>query len=352
MRARVTVSSLVVVLGPLGLACAAGGDDAPPGGDDAGAMDAGAGSAGDDVATGPSAPDDGVVTGSDPAEESGAQASGDQTGDPSSDSGAPIDPVCPPQAVFCESFEEGIDPGTWEVGGVPGGVVLETRAGFDGAQSLHVRIGAEYGIDGASTARLLVGVPAPEDRIYARWYMRFGDMSLPGYHPNLVHVTGPDYDIGHWEDFATISFGTFLSELSVNAFGLGLDGAKLWTERGNEVLPDFGGDTTPRSEHHIGAGQWFCVEWMLFGDHQSPDDTSHPGEEDRVWIDGVEIPELLGNDELWGPWGAPEHWSPLYDGSIWTFGIGGIYPAGPSLDVWFDAIAFANEPIGCAEIDR
>lgn len=291
-----------------------------------------------------------TTSGEAPSEDDGgAASSGGPSGSEASDDGTPEDPSCPATAVFCESFEDGdaLDPALWERSGADTAVSIDTTEGYDGGHSLHVRMGAEYGLDGGAAAKLLYGIPAPDDRIYARWYMRMGDMSLPGYHPNLVLVTGPDYDIGHWWDFATISFGTFLGEFSVNAFGLGLDAAKLWTERGNEVLPDFGGDTTPRSEHGIAAGQWFCVEWQLFGDHQGADDLEHPGEEERVSIEGAEIPELVGSDETWAPFNPPEHWSPIYDGSIWTFGIGGAYPTGPSLDVWFDAIVFSNEPIGC-----
>lgn len=280
----------------------------------------------------------------------GATSSDDTAADASgSDDGEPDDPNCPAAAVFCESFEDGdaLDPSRWEPSGAEGAVSIDTTQAYDGGHSLHVRMGAEYGLDGAAAAKLLVGVPAPDDRIHARWYMRMGDMSLPGYHPNLVLVTGPDYDIGHWWDFATISFGTFLGEFSVNAFGLGLDGAKLWTERGNEVLPDFGGDTTPRSEHGIASGEWFCVEWTLDGDHQGADDMEHPGEREEVAIEGNPVPDLLGTDETWAPFNPPEHWSPIYDGSIWTFGIGGAYPQGPTLDVWFDAIVFSHEPVGC-----
>ncbi len=275
----------------------------------------------------------------------------DETGSDSEGSGGgPMVEGCPAAAVWCESFESSatLDPARWTVGGPADSVLLDTEVGYDGSHSLHVRMGEAYGIAGGAAATIAQGIPAPDDRLYARWYMRMEDLSLPGYHPNLVTVYGADYDIGHWWDFGTLSFGTFLGELSVNAFGLGLDGAKLWTEPDNEVLPDFGGDTTPGFEHHIQAGAWFCVEWMLFGDHQGPSDESHPGEEHRIWIDGVEIDALYGNDELWGPWGASEHWSPIYDQSIWTFGIGGAYPESATIDVWFDAIVFSHEPIGCA----
>lgn len=328
------------------ISCGAAGTSAPGTGSETSAA---ASESTADTSAGP--PPGGTTTGAEtmPASEGTIASSGGLTTDALDDSGPAPGGECPAGAVLCESFEDTtvLDPSRWEISGTADGVFVDVENASHGAHSLHARMGTAYGLPGASAARLLQGVSAPDDRIYARWYMRFGDMSLPGYHPNLVFVTGPDYDIGHWWDFATLSFGTFLSEFSVNAFGLGLDGAKLWTEPDNEVLPDFGGDTTPQTEHGIAAGEWFCVEWMLYGDHQGPDDTSHPDEEDRVWINGEEIPDLLGNDEIWGVFSAPEHWSPIYDGSRWTFGIGGAYPQGPTLDVWFDAIVFAHAPIGC-----
>jgi hypothetical protein len=252
-----------------------------------------------------------------------------------------VDPSCPPGAVFCEDFEAGLE--RWTVNGE--GVALETANGADGTQSLRVRMGAAFGIAGAQTARLDVPIAAPDDRLYARWFMRFADMRLPGYHPNFVTVIGPEYDPGEGWLYPSLSFGSFGGSLSINAFGRGLDGGKLWEEPGVEFSTT--GDSTPDGEHHLRSGEWFCVELALYGDHQSADDTEHPAEENRVFIEGVEIPELYGNDERWGPWGAAEHWSPGYDGSTWTFGIAGIYPEMESLEIWFDRIVFSNTPIGC-----
>jgi hypothetical protein len=258
---------------------------------------------------------------------------------------------CPSGSVFCESFEDSADlvPSRWERGGDGMGVSIDETVSRDGTRSLHVRTGAAYGIGGEQTAHLLTPISAPEDRIYVRWYMRFGDLRLPGYHPNLVNVVGPDYDIGNWPIYSTISFGTFLSEFSINGFGNGLDGAHLWYEDGANLNPtDDNGDMTPERESPgLLAGEWICVEWMVYGDHQGASDTDHAAEEERVWVNGAEVPALASNDERWAPWNPPEHWSPIYDGSLWTFGIAGAIPNGPTEDIWFDSIVFSNAPIGC-----
>ena len=43
----------------------------------------------------------------------------------------------------------------------------------------------------------------------------------------------------------------------------------------------------------------------------------------------------------------PSGWSPVYDGTPWAFGLESFGPDEVALDIWFDAIVIANEPIGC-----
>jgi hypothetical protein len=297
------------------------------------------------------APDATGSTGGGTPESSGldaGQTQGDagapDAGEP--DAGPPGTVACPSGAVFCESFESGVfDPAVWKVNAMPGAITIDPNQGKDGTHSLHLKSGTAYGFKGIQLAELVKGIPTPDDRLYARIFLRFGDLRLPGYHPNFITVVGPDYKLSEWPIHSRISFGSFLSDFSINAFGKGLDGAKLWEEHANDYTT--AGDSTPATEHGLKAGEWFCVEIMGFGDDQGVNDMSHPNEEMRVWINDVEIPELYGNDPRWGPWGASEHWSPPYNGSKWSFGLDGAYADGPTLDIWFDAIAFSNTRIGC-----
>lgn len=256
-------------------------------------------------------------------------------------------PGCPPNASFCEDFEDGLDLTRWKQSH-PTAVSLDATHAHRGTHALHVKVGDAYALPAPQTLQMIRGVHTPDDHLWLRVWLRFEQLRLPGYHPNLISVTSGDYDVGRWPEFARLSFGTFLGELSVNGFGKGLDGAKLWTEPSNHYT-DPAGDDTPLTEHALAAGEWFCLEMHVFGDHQGPGDTSHPNEENRVFINGVEVPELYGSDARWGPWGAAEHWSPDYDGSLWAFGIDGAYTSGPTQDLWFDSIAFGNTRLGCGE---
>jgi hypothetical protein len=205
-----------------------------------------------------------------------------------------------------------------------------------------VRMGDAHGFPGAQTIDLNVPIAAPDDRVYARWFMRFTDLRLPGYHPNFVRVVSADFDIGSWWMYEQHSFGSFAGSFSVNHLGPMLDQALLYGGWDAETIDS--GDTTPADEHGIAAGAWFCVELMLYGGHDGPDDTEHDEEETMVWLDGMAIEDLHATDD---DWSTPEHWSPRYDGSRWTFGIDGAYTNDPGTELWYDAIVFSHERIGC-----
>lgn len=260
----------------------------------------------------------------------------------------PATPTCPAHAVFCEDFESGFGD-RWETNG--DGVVIDSALAFDGSHSLHVQIGHENGraISGAQTARIKLGIPTTSDRLYVRAYVRFGELSLPGFHPNYINVIGGTDDFSKWPDgFASLSFGAFLGEFSINAFTRGFDAGKLWVEEGTASTDK--GDATPSSEHGLSAGEWLCLELMAFGDDSGADDHDHSRETFDVSFDGVF--RYRADDAYYtGFWGSsvPEHWSPLYDGSKWTFGIDGQYTDALNTDIWFDAIAFSEQPVGCAD---
>jgi len=260
--------------------------------------------------------------------------------------------ICPPQAVFCESFEDDPLPADrWSLSGMAGTITIDASQSVDGQRSLHLRSGAPYGLAPPFTASLLKPIPATNDRIYMRVYMRYGDLSLPGYHPNLITVTDGNYDIGHWPDFSIWSFGWFWNDFSINAFGRGLDGAKIWMEPGNAQQPGgfYLGDETPDTEQGLHVNEWHCLELMGFGADLGQGNTVGDGEEVRAWIDGEEIAGLHADDAYWKGYGAQARWSPRYDGALWSFGIGGQPPKdGQRIDIWYDALAFGTERLGCA----
>jgi hypothetical protein len=286
------------------------------------------------------------------ANQAGAGGTGGSASTPR-DPSLPLTATCPEQAVFCESFEQ--DPlaaDLWSISGMAGSVTIDTTQSVDGKSSLHLKSGSEYNLAPPFAASLLKHIPATNDRIYMRVYMRYADLTLPGYHPNLITVTDGNYDIGHWPDFSIWSFGWFWNDFSINGFGRGLDGAKIWMEDGNEQQAGgfYLGDKTPATEQWLKVDQWYCLEVMGFGDDLGNGNTQGDGEEVRVWIDDMEIAGLHADDAYWKGYGSKERWSPKYDGSLWSFGIGGQAPQnGQKIEIWYDALAFSSERIGCAK---
>lgn len=252
--------------------------------------------------------------------------------------------LCPPGAAFCEDFEDGLDMGRWAINGNQNTFTVDRSIGAaHGQQSLHVAYGATYGHTGTPTIQIKTRIAAPEDRLYARVYLRFDNLTLPGAHPFFISIS----------DAATteIGFGSIQNDFALMAWAPGgLDNPRMWFE-GNGWRPgNEDGDNTPLSERFIQAKEWFCVEMMLFGDHQGAGDTHHEAEEAKVWLNGMEISDMAMSDTIWRQElgrNPPEHWSPVYDGSVWKFGIESFPPQNASIDVWFDALAISTQRIGC-----
>jgi hypothetical protein len=233
------------------------------------------------------------------------------------DAGTPS--ACPPSALFCESFETGLDSARWLTNGNASAFTVDTTTPTpDGHASLHLAYGTPYAHTGTPTVQLKTLVSTPDDRIYLRTYLRFGNLGLPGAHPAFLDVadsTGRE-----------LGFGSIINDFALLAWTPGgLDNARIWYEGGGNWHPGIeDGDATPASENGLAAQSWFCVEMMFFGDHQSPSDTQHPNEQVTVWINGTEIPQLAASDALW-PWssatihpstGSPS-WTALAGASAW-----------------------------------
>ncbi|MDP1829476.1 MAG: hypothetical protein Q8L48_39785 [Archangium sp.] len=325
----------------VGLSACTGVVSMPDASEDAGATDAGTPDAGTPDAGTPDAgtPDAGTPDAGTP------DAGRPDAGTP--DAGTPDAGrvACPATASFCESFETGLESARWQINGSSAAFTVDTTTpAADGTSSLHLAYGAPYGRTGTQTVQLKTPVAAPNDRIYLRTYLRFGNLGLPGAHPAFIYVADNE---GREQ-----AFGSIINDFALLAWTPGgLDNARIWYEGGGNWHPGVeNGDATPTSENGLTAQSWFCVELMFFGDHQGAGDTQHPNEQTKVWINGVEIPQLAASDALWRQelgQDPPEHWSPLYDNARWRFGVESFGPTNVALDLWFDALVISTLPIGC-----
>ena len=252
--------------------------------------------------------------------------------------------ACPAGAIFCESFENGIDSSRWRRSGDAQTFSVDNTVARDGRGSLHMAYGAPYGHTGQQYLTLVPAIPAPEDRVYLRAYMRFENLVLPGAHPAFVDVIdSAQHELG---------FGSIYNDFALLGWVPGaMDNSLVWSENKGPWRPTVeDGDSTPDTEQSLKAKTWFCLEMMYFGDHQGPQDTNHDAEEVRVWIDGTEIPELHATDAAWTAelgHAPPEHWSPIYDNASWMIGLVSFGPQNVALDVWFDAIVLSHSRVGC-----
>jgi hypothetical protein len=292
-------------------------------------------------------PDAGMTSDAGVTSDGGVTSDAGATDAGGTDAGAPQDGggVCPASALLCESFETGLDAARWQVNGDAAAFTIdETMPAADGRKSLHLSFGAPRGHTGQQSVELLTPPAAPDDRMYLRVFLRFGDLSLPGAHPSFVDVT---------DDAKEVGFGSIINDWAMMAWGFGpggLDDARTWYEGGSWHAGVEDGDATPTSEMGLQANTWICFEAMYFGDHQGAGDTAHPDEQVTVWLDGVEVPDLNLSDALWTATRGsppPEHWSPKYDHAKWRFGVESFGPENVNLDLWFDGLAFSHTRIGC-----
>jgi hypothetical protein len=246
--------------------------------------------------------------------------------------------------VLCEGFEGPLDPARWRFNGDPATFSIDTTAPREGRSSLHVAYGLPYGRTGAQSIELKPALAAPDDRVYLRTYMRFKDLTLPGAHPYFIDVVD--------SALTELGFGTRINDFTLLAYApQGLDSLRIWYEGGGGYhASNEDGDNTPNTENSVTAQTWFCLEMMFFGDHQFPGDTQHPNEEVKVWINGVLIPEMGVTDAVWQQdlgHPPPEHWSPVYAGATWRFGVESFGPINKSMDFWFDGLVLAPTRVGC-----
>lgn len=260
------------------------------------------------------------------------------------DAGVDAGTWCPPGALLCESFENGLDSARWRTNGDATAFSIDETQAQHGRRSLHLTYGLPSRHTGNPTVQLLDTIPAPDDRVFVRAWLRMGNLGLPGQHPGFIDVS----DVEGREQ----AFGSIINDFAMLAWTPGgLDNARIWYEGTSGWHPPVeNGDATPTTENGLTSQEWFCVELMFFGDHQGANDSSHPNEETRVWINDAEIPQLAESDALWRlelGREPPEHWSPNYAAAKWRFGLTSFGPTSAPIDLWFDSLVFSNTRIGC-----
>ncbi len=285
-------------------------------------------------------PDAGEVDAGQPGRDAGTDAG------TNADGGAGTGAVCPTDAWFCEGFEAAtLDLSKWSIRGDAAAFTVDTTTpAREGGHSLHLAYGKPYSHTGAQSVQIKAPLPAPDDRVYLRAYLRFGNLGLPGAHPFMLDV----FDSSGTE----LGFGSIINDFSLLAYApSGLDNPRIWYEGGGGYHPgNEDGDATPDNENGLTKQTWICVEMMFFGDHQGAGDTQHPNEEVKVWINGVDIPQMAASDALWRTElgsAPPEHWSPVYAGATWRFGVESFGPTNVALDLWFDALVLSPTRVGC-----
>lgn len=272
------------VTGGTGGAIAGGGaGGTPSGGGSGGAPSGGAGGA----------PSDGGLGGALTATDAGSGDAGSgPTGGPSQ---------CPNGVIFCDGFEQDLDPAVWtkreKVGGT---VAVDTTHAFRGQKALHVHMAGAGGPAYVSESK---SFPVPNNVFYARMYYWFDDPIQRGDHFSLAEASGTGGDVAR--------FGG-----QSRALGVGSDGPSSgdWTDNDGMAIP---------------TKQWLCFEVLFKG----------ATSEFQVWVDGVERTRLHSGSNRHRGYKMPQ-FNKFWVG-WWDFN--GAEPQ----DIWIDEIAIDSKPIGC-----
>ena len=227
---------------------------------------------------------------------------------------------------FHEDFESRSSLESWHF---EGDTVLSEEA--DGNHAIRVRAGpSSTGGRGSAKALLNKIIERPSDQLYLRWRMKFRSLALPAPHPYFVTLAPADYDISNGFNYRTNSFSALRQNFAITVVGEGIDKASLWKdgEPANQA-----GDSTPESEHHLRAQEWFCVV-MHF---DATRDTL------VTQIDGSIIETLTIHPSVFGS-GRGKLLTELNPSIVW-FGVRAT--RGHDYEIWYDDIAISEHPIGC-----
>ncbi|QQR90977.1 MAG: hypothetical protein IPJ88_04395 [Myxococcales bacterium] len=244
----------------------------------------------------------------------------------------PAGAACPSFAILCDDFEASgtLNLDLWTSDFQDGAVVIDESTAAEGSRSVHVSAGSANGFWGGQSFANKTPIAAPDQQVYLRVYMRFEDLSLPGWHPFFITAVGPDYNPDEWWLHASVSLAALRNDFAITV--MGFDESAIWADGDAYSEP---GDSTPDSEHQLQANTWFCFEMLFDGQNDAT----------QVWIDGQEVSDFHTTDDTW--YNDPDHWSPNYDGSTFSFGVS--TDDAHAYDIWYDALAMAHERVGCIE---
>jgi hypothetical protein len=236
------------------------------------------------------------------------------------DAGTGTDPVvgpgrvdecsgAPAEWLFCNGFEDG-DFSVWDdYDGNPGETnrLLEDSGPFELAGNHVAQLMPPEGRGGADVLKVL---PSPQDRVYARWYVKWEpgfDFTAPnhggglfGGERNLLGRSGHQPD---GTDFfiANVDYRPGDPVLYLYAYYAGMyqdcadPNGSCW---GDSLPCVYGGSYCERPEHlpsvtlpRVEADRWYCIETMTDAGTPTPSESGADGAM-NLFIDGMEI----------GPW--------------------------------------------------
>ena len=216
--------------------------------------------------------------------------------------------ACPEGTLFCDDFESiELDTSAWSFD-VRNGAVAGTSAmrAFEGARALRLELPPADGARGYLSPRGLL--PVSGNRIYGRFYLLVTP-SVGMVHSALVEARGR-------------------IDGNRTTYGLHSNSARLNSRYTSPVIEEHGG-LKKLGDRRL-PSEWTCVELLYDGG----------ANEIRYWFDGVEDEGMRVQ-----PSTDPEWVAPTFDELV--LGFLTYQAAEAHFEVWYDAVAFDTERIGC-----
>lgn len=212
--------------------------------------------------------------------------------------------------LFCDDFESGaLDASRWSAIDAregSSGRVSETHA-FEGTHALELDLGTA---DGARALLSPQGLfPMATNRVYGRFYL-YTSPAVDMVHSFLLNATG------------TLDGGRAY-------YGLHSNQGRLNSRYVAPAITVHGG-LKAIGTHHLPEDTWVCVELLFDGE----------ANEIQFWFDGVEDPDMRVTSDADPPWIAPPF-------TRIEMGFHTFQAAGAPFSVFYDAVAFDDERIGC-----
>ena len=239
-----------------------------------------------------------------------ADAAGADAGSDAGADAGPSEPAgCSGTELFCDDFESGeIAASRWGIDERDGSrASVSEEVAFEGRRSLRIDMTTVAGARAVLQPRGLL--PVERNRFYGRFHLLVTP-AVDMNHSFLVNATG------------NLPGGRSYYGLHSNAGRLNSRYVSpAITEHGG--IKKFGGRTLPEDE-------WLCVEFLFDGE----------ADEVEFWFDGVEEPGMRVTGDEDPPWIAPPF-------ETIDIGFHTYQAASAPFSVYYDAIAFDTERIGC-----